>query len=252
MGYAVVFILSAMRQWTSRKALILLVGVVTMGAVVPLVVSSFQTRFAAEGASAAAGDDYDERGAYKTVATMMLTDHPMGVGANHYTLVANMRGYNFRAGVALTYSSLAGNVHNIYYLIAAETGYLGVFAFVLLLLQPLIVAFRCAWRYRGDLRGDLLLGLAVALLTVYIHSYFEWIFITFQAQYIFALDVGLVAGLAQQLGYWRRPSPRRIRLGAGAFSSIRPPRKAAVPGLGARHPTIVGSDGGRPSGLARR
>ena len=43
----------------------------------------------------------------------------------------------------------------------------------------------------------------MALLIVYIHSYFEWIFITFPAQYMFALDAGMVAGLATQLGYWR-------------------------------------------------
>ena len=42
-------------------------------------------------------------------------------------------------------------------------------------------AFLCSWRHRRDARGDLLLGLAVALLTVYIHSFFEWIFISFQA-----------------------------------------------------------------------
>jgi hypothetical protein len=72
-----------------------------------------------------------------------------------------------------------------------------------MLARPLVVAFRCGWRNRGDRRGDLLLGLGMSLLIVYIHSYFEWIFITFAAQYMWALEVGMVAGLATQLGYWR-------------------------------------------------
>ena len=82
---------------------------------------------------------------------------------------------------------------------------------MLLLLQPLVAAFVCGWRNRGDRRGDLLLGLGVALLTVYIHAYFEWIFFTTYVQYMFAITAGLIAGLAQQLGYWRRAkeTPRR-------------------------------------------
>ena len=93
-------------------------------------------------------------------------------------------------------------VHNVYWLTAAETGYLGLISLVILLLRPMIVGLRCGWRNRGDERGDLLLGLGISLLTVYIHSFYEWIFITFQVEYIFAATIGLIAGLAQQLGYW--------------------------------------------------
>jgi hypothetical protein len=39
--------------------------------------------------------------------------------------------------------------------------------------------------------------LAAALLAVYLHSLFEWVFVTFPAQYLLALDIGLVAALAQ-------------------------------------------------------
>lgn len=210
MGYGAVFVLSAVREWTPKKARVLVVGVALLSVLGPLAVWSFEHRFAADGSSSSSEDDYDEREAYKRSAMMMLEDHPLGVGANHYTVIGNIKGYSLKAGVANTYSSLAGNVHNIYYLIAAETGYPGLIAFVALLVHTLIVSFRCGWLYRGDERGDLLLGLGVGLLIVYIHSYFEWIFITFSAQYIFALELGLVAGLAQQLGYWRRPFLRGV------------------------------------------
>jgi O-antigen ligase len=217
-GYAAVFMLSAVRQWAARKGMILLVGATTIAAFTPLVVQSFEDRFIQNGGTSSLTDEYDERATYKKAAAMMVSDHPLGVGANHFSAIANIEGYYAKAGVGLYFEALYGNVHNVYWLVLAETGYPGLIAYLLLLLQPLIVAFLCGWRNRGDQRGDLLLGLGVALLVVYIHSNFEWIFITGQAQYIFALDVGLVAGLAQQLGYWGRHFPRGVQLGAGTLS----------------------------------
>lgn len=200
-GYVGIFILSAVRRWTPRKALLLVAGLAAAGILAPFILSSFNERF---GEQPAQQGNYDERAAFEKAAELMISDHPLGVGANYYVVAANTEGYNSRAKVAYIIGSDSANVHNIYYLVAAETGYFGLFAFIVMLLQPLIVAFRCGWRNRGDRRGDLLLGFGVALLMIYIHSYFEWIFITFQAQYMFALDAGLVAGLATQLGYWRR------------------------------------------------
>jgi O-antigen ligase len=198
-GYVGLFGLSAMRRWTPRKALLLAAGIAVACLLTPIVLSSFDKRFSVQQA-----DDYDERAAFEKAAGMIVMDHPMGIGANNYVVIANTGGYNSRAGVAWVIGSDSANVHNIYYLVTAETGYVGLVTFVIMLLQPLMVAFRCSWRNRGDRRGDLLLGLGMSLLVVYIHSYFEWIFITFSAQYMFALDVGLVAGLATQLGYWQR------------------------------------------------
>ena len=63
---------------------------------------------------------------------------------------------------------------------------------LVMLLQPLIVVFRCGWRNPGDRKGELSLGLGMSLLIVCIHSYCEWIFITFPRQYMLALDAGMV------------------------------------------------------------
>jgi hypothetical protein len=211
-GYAAVFMLSALRQWTSRKALILAVGLAAVSVAVPLALASFETRFATDEAP----DDYDERAAFTRAAEMIISDHPLfGAGANNYVVVANTGNYNARAGVALRAESLGTNVHNIYLLIAAETGYFGLAAFVLLLAQTLAVAFFCGLRHRADIGSDLMIGFGAAMLVIYVHSAFEWIFITFNAQYSFAIELGMVAGLAQQLGYWRRrpqPQPRQAAL----------------------------------------
>ncbi len=218
-GYVGIFALSLLRRWTTRKALFLAAAVASACLLAPIVLSSFEQRFNAEVDTG----DYDERAAFEKAAAMMVSDHPLGVGANYYVMAANIGGYNNRAEVAGIVTSESANVHNVYYLVTAETGYIGLVTFVLMLLQPLFVAFRCAWRNRGDRRGDLLLGLGMSLFIVYIHSYFEWVFVTFSAQYMFALDVGLVAGLATQLGYWRSPARNRV----GAADSIAPVTKVA-------------------------
>ena len=202
LGLALIFVLSAFRQWTSRKAKFLLVGVAAMAVFAPLAGSSLQQRFHG-GTELGLFEEDSERLAFKKAATLMLSEHPMGVGANHSTAVANLEGYFSRAGETWS-GGQASNVHNVYWLVAAETGYIGLLAFVALLVHPLVTAFRCSFRHRRDPRGDLLLGLGGALLVVYIHSFEEWIFVTFDAQYLFAIVVGLVAGLARELGYWRQ------------------------------------------------
>jgi O-antigen ligase len=212
-GYVGLLVLSVLRRWTFRKALILAAGVVVMCLLIPITISSFDERFSKQVTT-----NYDERAAFENAAEMMISDHPLGVGANYYVVAANTGGYNNRAGVAPVIGSESTNVHNIYYLVTAETGYIGLATFVLMLLQPLVVAFRCGWRNRGDRRGDLLLGLGISLFVIYVHSYFEWIFITFSPQYMFALDVGLVAGLATQLGYWRSQAGNRV----GAVDKVAP------------------------------
>jgi O-antigen ligase len=201
LGFAALFLASIMHGWTGRKALIALMGAAALAVLAPLAISSFDARFAKE-QRLTNGSTYDERAALESAASRMLSDHPMGVGTNHFVLAANLGGYYTRAGVAWT--SASAHVHNVYWLVAAETGYIGLVAFMILLLRPLLVALSYGWRSHGDKRGELLFGMGVALLTVYLHCLYEWVFITFKVEYVFAAIVGMVAGLAIQLGYRRR------------------------------------------------
>lgn len=206
LGYALTFMISAARKWTARKATVALVAALCVALLSPIVIASFQKRFENQGISEFFEPD-DTRIAMERAARLMLEENPMGVGANHYAIVANTEGYNSRAG--LSWANNRAHVHNIYSLVAAETGYFGILAFAILLLRPLQVAFVCGWRHRSDERGDLLLGFGVSLLIVYLHSFYEWIFITYQAQYIFGAVVAMIAGLAQKLGYWQRVQQQR-------------------------------------------
>jgi O-antigen ligase len=222
-GYLAVFMLSILRGWTSRKAHVALFGAISLVVLIPLTLSSFENRFSQQEMVNADIFVDDSRATMARAASMILSDHPMGIGANHYVVIANIGGYNQRAGV--DWVNAGTSVHNLYWLVAAETGYIGVIALAIMMLRPLTVALICGWRNRKDPRGDLLLGLGVALLIVYLHSFYEWIFVTSQVQYLFAVSLGLVAGLAQQLGYWQRTHTQSNQFGASGLA--RPATKAA-------------------------
>ena len=64
-------------------------------------------------------------------------------------------------------------------------------------------------------------GLGVGLLTVYLHNFFEWIFVTFPSEYLFAANAAIIAGLAQRLGYWKQ-----MRAPAAQFHAWRSCRAA--------------------------
>ncbi len=205
-GLVMTFAISALQQWTRKKALIAMLGVGLMALLIPIVMASIEKRFSGD----LAENDIDMRAAYIRAASLMFHENPMGVGANNYVRAANIGGYNVRAGVPLN-RNLAVNVHNMYWLVATETGYFGICSFILLILRPMIVAFICGWRNHIDRRGAALLGFGVSLFVVYVHSWFEFIMMTAGVQYAFAITAGLVSGLAIQLGYWRPARmPQRI------------------------------------------
>jgi O-antigen ligase len=200
------FIISALQRWTSRKAAIAILGIITIVIISPFALTSLEKRTDLS--------EQDVRSYMRVAAALILEEHPLGIGANNYVRAANLYGYNDRANLPATYVARAIMVHNVYWLVAAETGYLGICAFVLMLLRIMVVAFRCGWQNKRDIRGSLLLGFGVTLLLVYVHSWFEFGLLLPEIQYLFAITAGLVGGLSIQLNYWR--APQRIVLASKA------------------------------------
>lgn len=198
----VLLVLSMIRKNSSRKAAIVTGACIALAVAAPLALASLDKRFERTGAA-----DESERIAFESAAKMMVAENPLGVGANNYVFVANGEGYSSRAGVHWGFGSRSTSVHNAYLLVAAETGYVGLIAFCLLLLLAIKMAFQTAWRYRNDRRGELSLGLGMALLVVAIHSKFEWAALVFSVQYLLACNLGLIAGLANQLARDARKRP---------------------------------------------
>ena len=197
LGFSVFFLLSILRKRTARKIRILGAAIMVIVLLSPLAYRQFELRF-----NALPLLDFSEEGGrtdLNKTAEMILTDHPWGIGANNFFVVADGQGYYKRANIIALAADLMP--HNLYWLTVAETGYVGLAALMILLLRPLLFALSCGWHHRTDQRGELLLGLATSLSIVYIQSYFEWIFVADYIQYFFAIEIGMIAALAQQIRF---------------------------------------------------
>lgn len=196
MGLALAVCLLVLAGLTRRKMMVLMAAALSMAVVAPLAVASLHKRFDADPLRE---DQYDERAAFNRTALSILADHPAGVGMNHYVYVAKNFGYAERAGVLQNEVNLSNIVHNVYWLTAAETGYLGLIALCLMFAVPAITALAVGWRERASAEGHLLIGCGVALIVVYLHSYYEWIYYAKEVQYPFFTIMGMVYGIAEQL-----------------------------------------------------
>lgn len=206
-GYLATILISIVRRPDQRKVVVAIAAIVGLAIAAPLASGALNDRFEAKPLQT----DYDERAAFETAAKLIIADHPLGVGANEYVVVVNTQGYAERARIEPTYGSRSANVHNVYLLIAAELGIAGSAALILTMLWPAAVALRAYFQFGASYNNDLLLGLAIAILIIAIHSMFEWIFVMFSAQYLFAICVGLIGGIVRQdaRGSYAHKAPRR-------------------------------------------
>lgn len=225
-GLIVLVMLSLLRHRTAFKMRVAGIGLAVLLAGAPIAYLTLEHRFAVQ----ADDGNYDERKAFETAARAMWTDYPMGVGANQYVVKANAGGYYARAGVAEISSSRSANVHNTYLLIGAETGYLGLASFIVLFALSIVSAIRLAWARPRGRSGEIALGAAVTLIVVALHCLYEWVFVTWVVQYLFAITLGLVAGLgAERRAMLRSRGKRKVlaqSVDGGSMSSTGMPQPA--------------------------
>ncbi|MXO60719.1 hypothetical protein GRI89_14345 [Altererythrobacter salegens] len=194
LGVISMLFLSMLRRVTGPKLKVAGVFALMIALTGPLVLSGLERRF--ENLETAGG--YDERAAFEKAAKSMWSDHPFGVGANEYVVVANTAGYNANAGVIWNASSRSTNVHNVYLLVGAETGWLGFATFVALLAWPVFRGLNYAFSRRKDPRGDIVLGATIAIAITMVHGLYEWVHVMYQEQYMMAIGLGIVAGAIRQ------------------------------------------------------
>src|SRR5437870_5559120 len=159
LGLGLTVLLSAAKRLTLRKLAVVVVGTVVATLVLVKAWDTIMDRWLH-----APTESAEARHKFESAASRMLADHPLGVGINQFALELDAGGYADAAGI--TGYDRTGIVHNIYWLTAAEMGYLGIAAFAALLLAPLFIAFRYGWRARHDVRGDVLWGLGIGLLVL--------------------------------------------------------------------------------------
>lgn len=194
-GIGLTFALVALTGITNRVMAAAAVACVATLAIAPAAYIVFEKRFER---SALHEDIYDERAAFNRAADLILEDFPAGVGLNHYTHILKEYNYSQRAGIHQGEGNINNIVHDVYRLIGVETGHVGLIAFYALLLFPMVTAFIVGWGRRYTPDGRLLFGFGLAMLVAYLHSFFEWIFLIKQVQYVFAAVVGMTFGIASR------------------------------------------------------
>ena len=209
LGIILTTILSLQHKKASRKYAFAgaLAGLMLISAPVIIWAANRRTEAAKESSDA-------ERAAMKEAASMMIADHPFGVGANQYVVVANTGGYSERAGVAWNEDNRAAPVHDTYYLITAEMGFLGLVGLLAMLFSFIALGFRTLRRHIPDERGELVPGLLATMIMVAIHINFEFVFMDFVLHDLFAISAGMLVAV------WAQAK-------APARKLVRPPMPAA-------------------------
>ena len=194
LALAVVIVLvgSLMRGITRRKVVVTLsaiaLGAVLMGYAANTIIERFLE---------APEVSTDARDRFEAAAAAMLRRQPLGIGLNNFSHTLSQGGY--AAEVHLPEVDRDGLAHNIFWLTLAEMGYLGLVAYLLTVLVPMGVAARAAWRSKGDVRGDVALGILAALIVTAIQGSAEWVARQTTMMYFTWALCGMVATLAQQV-----------------------------------------------------
>ena len=209
LGILTLFLLSVIRRPTKRKFTVISVAVGLSVLVSPLIYSGISQRFDALEKNTS---DYDERAAFESAATMMANDHLLGVGPNQYVRASNVEGYADAAGVGWAHGSRSAHVHNLFLLMAAETGWFGMISFIIFLVIVISRGLLYSFTDRTRASGDAVLGFTVAVVVMSLHSLYEWIAVTYQVQAIAAIAIGVIAGFMRidSRGLKGAPRPKQM------------------------------------------
>lgn len=210
-GMIVTMILSYRHSASGRKASIAAAALIGVIAVSPLLYSAIERRSAESIASS-----NEQRRAMIAAATMIIVDHPQGVGANRYVIVSNIGGYSARANVAWNERNRAAPVHNTYYLVTAEMGWLGLIGLLAMLGTLIATALSTLRRAPQSFVGEYAAGIAACFLMIAAHSWVEWITMSFLIHIMLAMTVGVLVAIRASI-----PDARRTVLGTAQASAAR-------------------------------
>ena len=215
-GLVITLCLSLWRKSTGRKTAVAAGLFVALLASLPVLYTAIERRSDETRANSSL-----ERRLMISAAKMIITDHPLGIGPNRYVVVANVGGYSDRAGVPWDQANRAAPVHNTYYLVTAEMGWIGLLGLLALYGSILALGLRTIRGGSSGVHGELPVGLTATMIVLAAHSYFEWITMYFHIHYLLAISVGLLIGLRQGAAAQRRrvrrvpmPSVELARSGA--------------------------------------
>lgn len=209
LGLVLTLVLSLARSITPRKLKILGMSVVVAAVVVPMSFATLSTRF--KGGSYVTEED--ARATMETAAGAIAADYPMGIGANNYVNVANSEGYNKRAGVSWGGNNLTAPVHNSYLLAKAETGILGLIAFFVLMIAPILSGLKLGFSDRKSPLFGIGIGCAVVNVTIALHCMYEYAWHLEAVQRLFFVNFAILSGcIALRRAALSRRSAKKIQV----------------------------------------
>jgi O-antigen ligase len=194
LGLSLALMISIMFRFSGRKMGIAAFSFILVSVALPLAILNLQQRFQAQNTTFGAEDQVRE--AFERAARMMIDERPGGIGPNHYVFIANTEGFSNRARVDWSPVNRSAIVHNAYLLQTAESGYLGLITMVALLGSAIFLAFKTARKYRRTGTSETLIGIGCGLIAISIHSFYEWVFFVATSQYLFAISLGMIGGIA--------------------------------------------------------
>ncbi len=150
---------------------------------------------------------------FNQAARAMADEHFLGVGLNAYSwALANTDYYWYvyseeRESVkdedefrqSDMGQSRLGTAHHIYYLFAAETGWIGMIVFILCILRLFFHNLVLLLQAKDEYYQAVLLGLLVGFFTLHVQGLLEWIFRQTQVFYLFCLLSGLMVAVGSMM-----------------------------------------------------
>jgi O-Antigen ligase len=190
LGMVLTLIFSSTHKVNSRKMAMAGGALIALLMVSPILYSALQRRTVEQRENST-----EVRDNMKAAAALMIADYPLGVGPNRYVLVANLAGYSEKAGVPWNTGNRGAPVHDLYYLMTTEMGWLGLASVIWLFVACFIVAVRAMRRVPAGFGGELAAGIAVTMIIVAVHSNFEWIFMLHANHDFFAMSAGMASAI---------------------------------------------------------
>lgn len=188
-GLALAMVLSIIRRMTPRKGKLLGVAVMASLLVVPLGLATLRDRFGDRSVTVLD----EQRPAFERAARAMAADHPLGVGANTYVMIANEQGYSQRAGVSWGGNNLAAPVHNSFLLMRAEMGWFGEIVMILVIAVFIIGGLRTGFSEKKQPMVGMALGAAASGIVIAFHANYEYAWHLEVVQRLFFVNLAVLS-----------------------------------------------------------
>ena len=172
------------RTGTLALGLLMALGIVRVAGPI---LSRIQT---APKASETARDEFNH------AAQLMLRDHPFGIGLNNFSYVLTHHTEYRQNFEAMKNEETAGVAHHIYWLTAAETGYLGLALYLTIIVRFAWSAWRGARRNKS-IHGTLLFGVFLGFGALQASGFYEWAFRLTPVMQLFVIQAAVAVSWAE-------------------------------------------------------